>query len=281
MHMRIHSFKEYWAYYIVSNGTTRHWFPFLRGKIVKKYTALKTMHRNANQFAGEHRIAREDLRNNRQALREFFNRTTLEDYWKYYVLSNDAPHYHLPWEGQEMTKFPADIIIYKDLIDTSKPEVVIEIGTQRGISALFLASLVKPYGGLVITIDIKEPPGSTLEEFQKQGIMFVHGDATTVEIATHVKKLVGGKKCFIIDDGSHRHDDVLSAFALYGECVPIGGYFAIEDGMTNWLVQNRDYDALGAVDEIVRTNADTWRRYSKYDAFIFFSMYQGILQKIN
>ena len=130
----------------MSSGTPRHWFPFLRGKIVKKLASLEPMKRDANQLKDARIRAQEDIRKDRQALRDFFQRTTLEDYWAYYVMSNNAPHYHLPWDGREMTIFPADIIIYKDLIETARPEVVIEIGTQRGTSALFFASLVAPYG---------------------------------------------------------------------------------------------------------------------------------------
>lgn len=274
-----HSFKDYWENYVLSSGTPRRLFPFLSGKIIKKYNALKPVNRNANQFTEEHKIAREDLHNDRKSLREFFGSTTLEDYWKYYVLSNNAPHYHLPWNGREMTKFPADIIIYKDIIESTRPKVVIEIGTQRGVSALFFMSLVKAYGGMVITIDIKQPPNDMLEEFKKEGVIFVHGDATDPVIAARVKELVHGKRCLVVDDGSHRRSDVLNAFEQYQACVPIGGYFIIEDGMTNWLAQDHNFDALGAVDEIVKMNAISWRRDDKHDSFIFFSMYQGILQK--
>lgn len=272
-------FKDYWEYFIISSGTPRHWFPFLRGKILKKYAALRPMNRNANQFAKEHKLAEEDLRGDRQFLRDLFSQTTLEEYWKYYVLSNDAPHYHLPWRGREMTKFPADVVIYEDLIYSARPDVLIEIGTQRGVSALFFASLLKSYDGSVITIDIKSPAEDMLREFQKEGIHFIHGDATSIDTAMRVKELVAGRKCFIVDDGSHKREDVLSAFKQYQECIAPGGYFVIEDGLTNWLAGNRDFDALGAVDEILRTNAMSWKRCKRYDPFVFFSMYQGILQK--
>ncbi|GAG14742.1 unnamed protein product, partial [marine sediment metagenome] len=142
----------------------------------------------------------------RKQLRKLFEETSLAIFWTYYVAGKAAPHYHMPWEGREMTKLPMDVLVYKDLIESSRADVLIEIGTQRGTSALFLASILKPLGGKVITLDLVSPPPDVLEEFRRLDIEFIKGDVTADEVAQKVEELVEGKRCMVVDDGSHKYD---------------------------------------------------------------------------
>ena len=200
---------------------------------------------------------------------------TAEDLWCYYLA---GPHYRIPWRGMQMTKFPADLMIYQALIDETRPEVLIEIGTQRGASALFFASLMEPYGGRVITLDLLRPAGDMVEAFARANVTFVRGDATAPEIAARVSELVRGKRCLVLDDGSHRATDVLAAFERYQSLVPSGGYYVIEDGMSWQICATSPRTALTAVDTILRTRSD-WRRDMQFTPFLFFTAVLGVLRR--
>lgn len=236
----------------------------------------RNVSRTANDFDRQLEAAKELPAAERyEQLVELFQRTSLADFYAYYVSSRSGPHYHMPWERGELTKLPFDFLLYKQLIETTRPEVVIEIGTQRGWSAVFLASLLRPWGGHVITIDIR--PTAFQKEFVHHPITFVHGDATTAAAASQVDTLVAGKKCMVIDDGSHTCQDVLSAARIYSQYVPCGGYYIVEDAFTNRLIYGSEPDALSAIDQFLVEN-EHFERDDSFDHFVFFSAFQGILR---
>ena len=78
------------------------------------------------------------------------------------------------WMGVEMGKYPNDLLVYQEIIYSTKPDVIIECGTDKGGSALFFAHLFDIIGnGKVITIDIddKNPP-------QHKRIKYLVGSST-------------------------------------------------------------------------------------------------------
>ncbi len=167
-------------------------------------TSLKNhkVHKTGDAFADELEIGWNKKGVERQThLTRLFQSTSLSEFYAYYVSSRHGPHYHIPWGSRELTKFPFDLLLYKTIVEAVRPEIVIEIGTQRGGSAIFFAELLQPWGGQVITIDIVAPPN--IAELSMFPIMFIHGDATAPNVADQVKRLVGTKSCLIIDDGSH------------------------------------------------------------------------------
>ena len=73
----------------------------------------------------------------------------------------------LSWLGHEMLKCPMDLWIYQELIHRERPDLIVEIGTYKGGSALFLASLCD----LVDRGEIIER-GSHSELMEKQGFYY-------------------------------------------------------------------------------------------------------------
>ena len=63
------------------------------------------------------------------------------------------------WLGAEVLKCPFDLWIYQEIIYRIKPDFIIETGTFKGGSALFMASLCDVIGiGHVVSIDISLSP---------------------------------------------------------------------------------------------------------------------------
>lgn len=234
-------------------------------------------HIAGNAFANELETAWKKTGVERQThITKLFQNTSLSDFYAYYVSSRHGPHYHMPWRNGELTKLPFDFLLYKTIFESVRPAFLVEIGTQRGWSAIFFSELLQPWGGQVITIDIIAPPN--LSELSKSNIIFIEGDATTPAIAEQVKQLVTNKGCLVIDDGSHAHQDVLAATRLYASLIPVNGYYIIEDGFVNRLLINTKSDALSGVDQFLDENPK-FRRDDSFDRFIFFSAFQAVLRR--
>lgn len=230
-----------------------------------------------DEFAAALRACRSQRGGDRyRNLRDLFERTSLADFYAYYVSSHSAPHYRMPWGDGQLTKLPFDFVLYREIIERTRPPVVIEIGCQRGWSALWLASLVQPWRGEVITVDIAVPAAQSL--FAEKRVTFVHGDATTADVAEKIGSLVAGRACMVIDDGSHRHDDVVAAARHYAKHVPVGGYYIVEDGWASRLLNGTETDALSAVDSILSEMGD-FDRDDAFDDFVVFSAFQGVLRR--
>src|SRR5918999_4422763 len=59
------------------------------------------------------------------------------------------------WLGTQALKNPLDLWVYQEIIAETRPELIVETGTWRGGSALFLASISDLLGlGEVVSIDV-------------------------------------------------------------------------------------------------------------------------------
>jgi len=206
---------------------------------------------------------------------------SLKEFWQLYVFGSEAPHYQIPYKGCMMTKLPCDMFIYPDIIYQFKPEIIVEIGTQRGTSAIYFADLLKDNGGKILTIDINFPNNKTLNEFKDKNITFIRGDINDSETIKQIIEFCKEKKCLVIDDGSHNQNDVYSAFKSLNHLIPNYGFYIIEDGMTNSIVKpwNKDLQPNVGINKILKDYSN-FKLYRDYDIFIFSTVFKGILQKI-
>ena len=118
-----------------------------------------------------------------------------------------------------------------EIIFEIKPDVIIECGTAKGGSALFLASmcdLVK--NGKVITIDIKNIKGLP----QHRRIKYLIGSSTSKEIIEKIKSLIRkNDKVMVVLDSNHTKPHVLNELRLYNKLVTKGNYLIVEDTQLN------------------------------------------------
>src|SRR5271157_2300390 len=64
------------------------------------------------------------------------------------------------WLGVPVLKLPSDLWMYHEVVWETRPDLIVETGTNRGGSALFFANLfdLMGTGGRVITVDITPCP---------------------------------------------------------------------------------------------------------------------------
>jgi cephalosporin hydroxylase len=135
---------------------------------------------------------------------------------------------HARWLGTQALKNPLDLWIYQEIVADTRPELIVETGTWRGGSALFLASLCDLVGvGEIVSIDV-EPMRHDYPQHPR--ITYLAGRSSTdPEVVEEVQSRAGGRRTLIILDSDHSQAHVEAELAAYGPLVPVGCYIVVED----------------------------------------------------
>lgn len=131
------------------------------------------------------------------------------------------------WFGVPVQKCPLDLWVFQEILFETRPDVVVEMGTYKGGSALFFASMFDLLGrGRVITVDIEDQPGKP----PHPRIEYLLGSSTSPEIARQVReRLRPGERVMVVLDSDHSRDHVLEELRLYSDLVTPGNYLIVED----------------------------------------------------
>ena len=117
--------------------------------------------------------------------------------------------------------------MYQEIIYECKPDLIIECGTWRGGSALYLANLCDILRhGMVLTVDINRWIGFP----QHERIIYVTGSSTDRSIFKQVSSLADGfKNIMVILDSDHTKQHVINELDLYAPLVTPRQYLVVED----------------------------------------------------
>lgn len=131
------------------------------------------------------------------------------------------------WLGTPVQKTPLDLWVYQEIIQELRPGLIIETGTFKGGSALFMASVCDLIGhGQVATVDIEELPGRP----RHSRIQYLLGSSTSPDIVAQFRALAAGKTTVMVDlDSAHSMEHVLNELRLYSGLVTKGSYLIVED----------------------------------------------------
>jgi cephalosporin hydroxylase len=135
------------------------------------------------------------------------------------------------WMGVAALKCPFDLWVYQEILHDTRPDVILETGTARGGSALFLASMFDLMGaGEVISIDIVRRP----EWPTHPRVTYVTGSSTSAPVLDEVRRRIAGKsRVMVILDSDHKKDHVLDELRAYAPLVSTGAYLIVEDTNIN------------------------------------------------
>jgi cephalosporin hydroxylase len=156
--------------------------------------------------------------------------TTVRDFHRLYY-KNRGTWMSTRWLGHQVAKCPLDVWVYQELIFETKPDVIIETGSWRGGSALYLASLFDLIGsGRVITIDVHVVEGQP----EHSRLAYLIGSSTAPEVVQQVKDSIGSdERVMVILDSNHRRDHVIEELRAYAPLVTKGNYLIVEDTNVN------------------------------------------------
>jgi len=149
-------------------------------------------------------------------------------------LDSLAQNRHVHPDG--MLKLDEDLDRYRQIIEATQPEVIVETGTRTGASAQWLASqgVDKPCD--VITVDVNAV-GPFAYVAGRGSITAITGDAKDPDVAAKVAGLVAGRRCMVSLDSDHSGPHVSEEIELYGPLVTPGCYLVVEDGIFGYATR--------------------------------------------
>lgn len=163
-------------------------------------------------------------------------------------------HLNTTYRGIPMYKCPFDYVMYQMILNQVKPDLIIEIGTYHGGCSLYMADLLDIIGnGEIHTIDIENMVTDKNVLNNKRIKRFLGGYQSY-----DLNLLYQYETILVIDDGSHRSEDVLEAFKKFHTVVSKNSYYIIEDGVLSELGYNEAYNGgpLKIMSELAKITDD-------------------------
>jgi cephalosporin hydroxylase len=161
---------------------------------------------------------------------------------------------NLSWLGYPVVKSPQDLWIYQELLVRTRPDLIVETGTYRGGSALFLATVLEQIGaGRVVTIDIDPRKGCP----EHPRITYITGSSTDPAVVAEVRRMAQGHVMVILDS-NHHVDHVYAELVAYSPLVQVGDYMIVEDTNVNGHPTYADFGPgpMEAVDRFLAESHD-------------------------
>lgn len=169
------------------------------------------------------------------------------------TFENIVEGYHkVTYRGIKMIKNPFDYVLYQMILNEVKPDLVIEIGTNYGGSALYISDILNTIGnGIVHTIDINNFPLDDLITKNKRIKRFFDGYQSY-----DLLNCEGFEKVLVIDDGSHMYDECIEILDKFKNVVSLNSYFIVEDGCLINIGLSKEYNGgpIRAIDEFIDKN---------------------------
>lgn len=136
-------------------------------------------------------------------------------------------------------KHADDLDRYRQIIEATRPEVIVETGTRHGGSARWFASR----GVDVISIDVDRQPVDAEQGAEGHGdIIYLRGNSIDPQLFETVAAAVAGRRCMVSLDSDHSEWHVRREVELYRELVSPGCYLVVEDGVIDWLPSPKPHD---------------------------------------
>lgn len=132
------------------------------------------------------------------------------------------------WLGTRMVKNPCDAWVMQEIIASTKPDLIIEMGTHSGGSALFFASICELLGhGKVYSIDIAK----MRDDYPAHPRLVYFPDLSSIDPwrVNSIRSNVGRQRAMVILDSDHSQAHVAAELEAYAPLVGEGCYLIVED----------------------------------------------------
>jgi cephalosporin hydroxylase len=159
------------------------------------------------------------------------------------------------WLGSQALKNPLDLWVYQEIVVETRPDVIVETGTWRGGSALYLASICDLLGaGEVVSIDI-EPLRDDYPQHPR--VTYVAGRSSTDPgVLDEVRAKIDGRRTLVVLDSDHSQSHVEAELDAYAPLVPVGCYLVAEDSNIGRIRKDLLPGPLEAVEAFLARNGD-------------------------
>jgi len=182
------------------------------------------------------------------------------------------------WLGAQALKNPLDLWVYQEIVVETKPDLIVETGTYRGGSALYLASLCDLVGrGEVVSIDI-EPIRDDYPEHPR--ITYLGGRSSTdPAVVDEVRDRAHGGPILVVLDSDHSQAHVEAELAAYAPLVPVGCYVIVEDSNIGQIRKDLLPGPLEAIESFL-AGTDEFAIDRKREKFLITFNPSGYLRRV-
>jgi cephalosporin hydroxylase len=138
------------------------------------------------------------------------------------------------WLDTPVCKCPLDLWVFQEILVAVRPDIIIETGTGRGGSALFLACICDMLQNRqVVTIDVTDHSDRPAHD----RATYLHGSSTAPEIRAEVESIVrqhpDSPTVMVLLDAAHDAEHVLEERCIYPRLIGPGSYLIVEDTNVN------------------------------------------------
>jgi cephalosporin hydroxylase len=182
------------------------------------------------------------------------------------------------WLGAQALKNPLDLWVYQEIMAETRPELIVETGTYRGGSALYLASICDLLGeGEVVSIDV-EP---LREDYpQHPRITYLGGRSSTdPDVVREVGARAAGRRTFIVLDSDHSQAHVEAELGVYAPLVHVGCYLVAEDSNIGQIRKDLMPGPLQAVERFL-AQTDEFEVDTAREKFLITFNPRGYLRRV-
>ena len=131
-------------------------------------------------------------------------------------------------------KCPLDLWVFQEILVAVRPDIIIETGTGRGGSAVFMACICDILqNGQVVTIDVKDRSDRPAHD----RVTYLRGSSTAPEIRAEVESIVRqhphSPTVMVLLDAAHDAEHALEVLRIYPRLIGPGSYLIVEDTNVN------------------------------------------------
>jgi cephalosporin hydroxylase len=195
----------------------------------------------------------------------------LDDRLGDYYVERIRTHMDESYVGIPMRKFPEDLQTFERILWEGEVDVVLEVGTGHGGSALWFRDRLRVFAAyrgsgtpLVVTIDRNlERARQALPRVDARyhdEIKLIEGDIRDERLVDEVgAHIPPGARVLVVEDSAHMYDTTMAALRRFANVVPPNGFFVVEDGHRDYPgmlpddMPSKVNGALVAVDEWLRS----------------------------
>jgi cephalosporin hydroxylase len=216
---------------------------------------------------------------------EAFLDWTLRDWLSYhYLFVHQGYRYGLPelqptWRGRTVLKNPLDCWVHQEIIHSTRPDVLVELGVAFGGSALFYGDLMELAGhGEVLAVDISI---ERARDVSHPRVTLLEGSSVDLAMVESIAERCRGKRVMVVADSNHAGPHVLAELRAYADLVGVGMYFVVEDTLADVLdLMPVPIDGpLPAVDQFLKERPDFERDARVAERYLLSQSPYGYLRR--
>jgi cephalosporin hydroxylase len=158
---------------------------------------------------------------------------------KWLLRSIQVGHMAYQYRGIPTAKDPFDWAIYPLLLWRVRPQTIIEIGSYRGGSALWMSDTMRNFG---LPCQIHSVDLNLVTDVKAPDIIFHQGDAHNLGAVLSDRMMAAlPRPLLVIEDSSHHAATSLAVLRFFDRWLRPGEYIIIEDGVVSEMGENAVY----------------------------------------